>query len=386
MRPQVVIALLTFVVLAVLAFALSTLLQSMNTKMNLVESYGVPPATTGDAAFVEEWSVTLNPPLVHELALSPGAKGAFLALNKDEIIRFDATNGARFDKFAAPAKSARIATDLSGAMPYLMVTSSSTKWTGAIDYVVTTDYFLHALDTAGREVWKKRFNPEDVSVLEPVVATFNGRPVIVLSASRRIICFDTSGTELWNIPLWHHPWTLTEADLSGQGSSELLVALAPKQDIVRIDADGKQLGPWGKGDGPRRFKAMKTGGRIYGVSLRQVFGGGQGVRHALTFFDSRGTAIREIELPPDAPLLSYSPIAAMDVDGSGTRNWVIALGEGTIFVFSPAGQELARHSTGFRLRSLQPVPQRNRPDLLVTATHRGLTAWRPIPSRVHPPR
>jgi hypothetical protein len=67
MRPQVVIALLTFVVLAFLAFALSTLLQSMNAKMNLVESYGVPPATTGDAAFVEEWSVTLNPPLVHEL-------------------------------------------------------------------------------------------------------------------------------------------------------------------------------------------------------------------------------------------------------------------------------------------------------------------------------
>jgi hypothetical protein len=385
MRPQTVITLLTVVVFAFVAFALWALLQSMNAKMNVVESYGVPAATTGDAAFVEEWSVALTPALVQEMALSPGAKGAFFALNNDEITRFDATNGARLAKFAAPAKSERIATDPSGAMPYLMVVSSSTKWTGAIDYVVTTDYFLHALDTAGREVWKNRFDPKDVSVLEPVVATFNARPAIVLSASRRIICLDTKGVELWNIPLWHHPWTVTEADLSGQGSSELLVALAPKRDIVRIGADGKQLEPWGKGDGPRRFKAMKTGGGVYGISLRQVFGRGQGVRHALTFFDSQGTAIREIELPPDAPLLSYSPIAAMDVNGSGTRNWVIALGDGTILVFSPTGQELARHSTGFRLRSLQPVPQRNGPDILVTATHRGLTAWRPIPSRIHLP-
>src|SRR5947207_7236112 len=167
MRSQTVIVLLIFVVLLFLAFSLWALLQSMNASMNLVESYGVPAASTGDAAFVEEWSVTLNPPLVHEMALSPGAKGAFFALNNDVIIRFDATNGAQLAKFAAPAKSARMATDPSGAMPYLMVVSSSTKWTGAIDYVVTTDYFLHALDTAGREVWKNRFDPKDVSVLEP---------------------------------------------------------------------------------------------------------------------------------------------------------------------------------------------------------------------------
>jgi PQQ-like domain len=386
MRSRTVIVLLTLVVLVFLAFALSALLQSMNTTMNRVESYGVPAATKDDTAFVEEWSVILKPPLVHEMALIPGAKGAFFVLNNDEILRIDATNGARLAKFAAPAKSARITTDPSGAMPYLMVVSSSTKWTGAIDYVVTTDYYLHALDTTGGEVWKKRFDPKDISVLEPMVATFDGRPVIVLSASQRIICFDASGVELWNIPLWHHPWTVTEVDLSGQGRSELLVALAPKRDIVRIGVDGKQLGPWGKGDGPRRFKAMKTGGGVYGISLRQLFGGGQGVRHAVTFFDSRGTTIREIELPPDASVLSYSPIAAMDVDGSGRRNWVIALGDGTIFVFSPAGQELARHSTGFRLRSLQPVPQRDGPDLLVTATNRGLTALRPVPSRIHSPR
>src|SRR5439155_15804467 len=139
MRSQTVIALLTLVVLVFLAFALWALVQSMNAKMNLVESYGVPAATTGDAAFVEEWSVTLNPPLVHEMALSPGAKGAFFALNNDVIIRFDATNGAQLAKFAAPAKSARMATDQSGGMPYRRVVSPGTTWTAGTVYSVPPD-------------------------------------------------------------------------------------------------------------------------------------------------------------------------------------------------------------------------------------------------------
>jgi hypothetical protein len=90
MRSRAVIALLTLAVLVFLTFALWALLQAMTAKMNLVKSYGVPAATTGNAAFVEEWSVTLNPPLVHEMALVPGAKAAFFALNNDEIIHFDA--------------------------------------------------------------------------------------------------------------------------------------------------------------------------------------------------------------------------------------------------------------------------------------------------------
>jgi hypothetical protein len=130
---------------------------------------------------------------------------------------------------------------------------------------------------------------------------------------------------------------------------------------------------------------MKTDGKLYGVSLRQVFGGGQGVRHALAFFNGQGTVIREVELPPDAPQSTYSPIAAIDVLGSGLRNWLIALGDGTILIFSPTGQELARHSTGSRTRTFLSVPQPHGPDLLITATHRGLTAWKPVPGRIRPP-
>jgi hypothetical protein len=264
--------------------------------------------------------------------------------------------------------------------------SSSTKWTGAIDYVVTTDYFLQALDAGGREIWKKRFDPKEVSTLEPVVATLNARPVVVLSASRRILCLDAAGVELWNIPLWHHPGTVTVADLPGDAGGSLLAALAPKKEIVRIGAHGKVLGAWGDGDGPSRFRTITTNGGVYGISLRQVFGRGQGVMHALAFFDGGGAIIREVELPPNAPQLSYAPIAAMDVDGSGRRNWVIALGDGTIMVFSPAGQQLARQTTGARHRTVIALPQNSGPDLLITATHRGLTAWRPLPGRIRPPR
>lgn len=382
----VIFVLLALVAVAFLGFCLWTLSRAMDARIDDVRTHGLPPATTGDAPFAEAWSVSLEPPLVHEMALSPGATGEFLALNNSQILRFDA-NGTRLAKFAAPPKSTRIATDPTGALPYLMVVSSSTKWTGAIDYVVTTDDFLHALDSSGREVWKKRFDPNEVSTLEPVIATLNSRPVVVLSASKRIVCLDAAGAELWNIPLWHHPGTVTVADLP-DGNGPLLAALAPKGTIVRIGADGKVLGPWGEGDGPRRFRTIKTHEGIYGVSLRQVFGRGrgQGVMHAVAFFDGGGAIIREIELPPNSPQLAYSAIAAMDVDGSGRRNWVIALGDGTILLFSPTGEQLARQTTGARLRTVLALPQRNGPDLLVTATHRGLAAWRPVAGRMLPAR
>ena len=373
------LALLGLMALSFFAFCLWALSQAMNANVALMQATGVPPATTVDAPFVEAWTESVRPPLVHEMALSPVAKGEFFALNNDEILKFSA-NGARLAKFAAPAKSSRIATDPTGAMPYLMVVSSSTKWTGAIDYVVTTDYFLQALDAAGREVWKKRFDPNDVSWPEPVISRFNQTPVIVLSTGKRIICFDANGNELWNVALWHHPGTVTEAPENG--GAALLAALAPKREIVGIGTDGTLLKPWAEGDAPRRFRTMKTQHGLYGVSLRQVFGQGKGVRQAVAFFDSQGTVIREVELPPDASLSTYSPIGAIDVHGSGLRNWVITLGDGTILVFSSTGQELARHSTGLRTRTFLSIPQRNGPDMLITSTSQGITAWQPVPSRI----
>ena len=383
-RGFVIFVLLALVAVAFLGFCLWTLSHAMNARVEDVRTHGLPPATTGDAPFVEAWSVPLEPPLVHEMALNPGVKGQFFALNNNQILRFDA-DGTPLARFAAPPKSTRIATDPTGALPYLMVVSKSTKWTGAIDYVVTTDDFLQALDGDGREVWKKRFDPKEVSTLEPVIATLNSRPVVVLSASNRIVCLDAAGTELWNIPLWHHPGTVTGVDLP-DGSGLLLAAVAPKKGIVRIGGDGEVLGAWAESDGPSRFRAINTHGGIFGISLGQIRGRGQGVLHALTFFDGGGAIIREVELPPNAPQLAYSAIAAMDVDGSGRRNWVIALGDGTIMLFSPTGEQLARQTTGARLRTVMALPQNSGPDLLVTATHRGLTAWRPVPGRIHPPR
>ena len=80
------------------------------------------------------------------------------------------------------------------------------------------------------------------------------------------------------------------------------------------------------------------------------------------------------------------PIVPLDIDGSGRRNWAIGLGDGTILVFSPDGEELARHATGERLRTILTLPQTNGPDLLVAATHRGLSAWRPVADRMRGPR
>ena len=351
-------------------------------RMAAVKPSAVRPDTDGRGAFVEAWSASVTPAVIHELAVVPGEPGEFFALNNDQIYRFDSTGTMR-TKFAAPAKSSRIATDPTGAVPYLLVVSSKTKWTGAIDHTVTTDYFLHALDTRGQTVWEKRFDPAGLSALEPVAATVEGKPSIVLSAGRHIVCFDTSGRPMWDLALWHHPGTVAVADFKGDGNGQILAAQAPKRQIVRIDRHGRIAGVWGAGDGPSRLRtshAQTT--TLSAISLRQIFGPGLGVQHALTFFDGVGTAIREVELPVNATPLSYSPITAMDVDGSGGKVWVIALGDGSIRVYSPSGELLAQHEMGVRPRTYLAIPQPAGPDLLVAATNRGLTAWRPVAERI----
>jgi hypothetical protein len=360
------------------------LVQHLSRQMDAVQTVGVAPAA-GEGAFRREWSIVVSPPLIHEMALGPGRTGEFLALNSGKVQRFDAS-GTRLGQFEAPSKSSRIATDPTGAVPYLFIVSSAAKWTGAIDHTVATDYFLQALDTNGKEVWKTRFDPKEVASLEPSVVMLNSRPVIILSASQRILAVDPQGSQLWSLSLWHHPGTVTASDLSGDGANTLLAAVAPLKEIVRIDGDGEIQGKWGSGDGPSRLRAMRTGGRACAVSLRQVFGRGQGVRHALAFFDASGAVVTEVELPPDSHHLSYWPIVPLDIDGSGRRNWAIGLGDGTILVFSPDGEELARHATGERLRTILTLPQPGGPDLLVAATHRGLSAWRPVPDRMRGPR
>lgn len=158
------------------------------------------------------------------------------------------------------------------------------------------------------------------------------------------------------------------------------------KDIVPIDSRGSVVGQWGKGEGPRRFRTMASRGGTYAISLLHVTGGRRAGSHALAFFDAAGTLFPETDLPPDAGFPTYAPIDALDADGSGRRRWVVALADGTIFVYSPVGEQLARHHTGSRLRALIAVAQPSGPDLLITATHTGLTGWRPIAGRMEPPR
>ena len=311
-RGAIVFILVAIIALAFLGFCLYALSQAMNSIVDPVQDR-VPAASTSDAPFIQTWSVRLSPPLVHEMALTPGRPGQFLALNNDEILQFDST-GARVSKFAAPAEILEDRDRSVGGMPYVMVVSRSSKWTGAIDHTVTTDYFLHALDTGGREIWKQRFDPKDVATLEPVPAKVLGRPVVLLSASRRIFCFDLSGRRLWEMPLWHHPGTVTATDFDG---GAILAAGVLQKAIVRIGPDGRVRDAWGKSEPLRRFRAIQTHDGLYGISS----GGCSDVAPACDmcspFLTVGGATIREVELPSDEGLLTYAPIGAMDVDGSG---------------------------------------------------------------------
>ena len=246
-RGAALLILLAVIILICVMVGAAGLVRHMSRQMAEVQTVGVAPAA-GEGAFLRDWSIVVSPPLIHEMALGPGRTGEFLALNSGKIQRFDAA-GTRLGQFEAPSKSSRIATDPTGAAPYLFIVSSAAKWTGAIDHTVTTDYFFQALDTNGKEVWKKRFDPKEVASLEPSVVMLNSRPVIILSASQRILAFDPQGSQLWSVSLWHHPGTVTASDLSGDGANTLLAAVAPLKEIVRIDGNGEIQGKWGVATG-----------------------------------------------------------------------------------------------------------------------------------------
>src|SRR5687768_15808157 len=148
----IVFVLVAVIAVAFLAFCLWTLSQAMTATRTAATLPGAPvaPPAAGDAPFTRVWSLSLR--LVTQVTAAPGPRGYFIALSGGELHLLD-PKGTRAASFAAPAKTSRIAGDPSGRMPFLIAVSRRSKWTGAIDHTVTTDYFLHALDTGGREVW-----------------------------------------------------------------------------------------------------------------------------------------------------------------------------------------------------------------------------------------
>ena len=372
-----ILVLLAILILsAIVVFGVYALWQLFDRKTDAVIVHGLPPAAGENSIFRQVWKAALNPPLALQMAPAPGRDGEFLVLNHEQVFRFNASGELR-GKFQAPDNTSRIAADSSGLFRYVLLVSSTKKWTGAIDYMETTGYFLSAVDLEGKQAWKLRFEPKEVSSLDPVLADVDGarRPLVVLSASKQVFGIDSEGRIRWSSKLWHHPQTLSATDLDGDGKPEILVALAPGRGIARLDAMGRVQDTWAASEPLQRFAAVRDqSGLVFGASLRQVFGTNLGgVRFAITFFNGAGQRLQEVILPANVHTLSYAPLAPMNAGGQAV--WVTALSDGSFHVFSPDGSRSASHNTGARLRSMFVLEQPGG-DLLILGDHRGLTAWK----------
>lgn len=384
-RGSVTLIILATALLFGAALAVLFIIRGAKTRMDEAQNFGVASNPAGDAPFVKEWDAYSSQAI--EMALSPGRPNEFLALTiSGDIVRFD-LHGAKLGSFDAPKKSERLVTDPTGRFPHLLVASRATKWTGAIDYTETTDLYLQALDQKGGEVWKVRLDPKRYATLEPLIVDLDGTgaPSILVSASKHILCYDARGNQRWSAELWHHPGTLAAADLDADGRIDLLAAPAPKKPIVRLGPRGEILSEWAPGDGPSRLRLERMGRAldVNGISVRQVFNTGTpGVHHALAFFMAGGAQMRESVLPGDVYPLSRTPVAPIDIDGSGTYQWAIVTGDGVVRIFTPQGQSLTSHPLGVRPRSMLVLPRANAADLLVVSANNGLHALRPVAAKM----
>ena len=350
--------------------------------MTVAQNSVIPPPTVAGGAFVKVWSTDKPGPV---RALAPAPDG-FYALADDHIYRFDA-DGNPQSRFTAPSRAHRIATDARGAIPFLAVVSSLPRQVG--DVILDGDYFLHLYDAGGRERWKQRFDGNEFAGLEPLITTLDGRPVVVLSARKRILCFDIDGALIWNVALWHHPGTLASINTQQGGPGFLLAGLASRRDIVRIDGRGTVMGTWAsmiglwvaREDPSRLATAPSPSGGFAAIALRQVQESGAFVRLALTFFDGAGTVLNESELPLSTRPLGFSPIASMDA-GAGAF-WVVAVGDGLVHAFSLQGRRLVTQEMGAPFTMCAAVQRGGRTSLLVTAVRRELVAWRPDPTTLN---
>src|ERR1051326_303734 len=83
--------------------------------MTAAQNQGLPGGRPETAPFQRAWSTDTFGSATYEMAPVPGKPGEFLALDRDRIYRYDST-GTQRDKFNAPSKSSRLASDPSGTM------------------------------------------------------------------------------------------------------------------------------------------------------------------------------------------------------------------------------------------------------------------------------
>lgn len=73
-------------------------------------------------------------------------------------------------------------------------------------------------------------------------------------------------------------------------------------------------------------------------------------------------------------MLPHGGIVRADLDGDGEEAWVIGYGDGSLHFLSDDGSQTGVPYTGMRLSSLKRL-RRPGGELLLTGTHRGVTAW-----------